>query len=187
MRKGNEMILISTEGGTAKQRDIGDKAIRHFVRVLMPRKRKLNIDLQIKNLIKDDIAGLCEYVGRNEVVIESHHRGSLYDYISFLAHESVHMKQYVTGQLKTTDRELLWNGEDFTDVPYKKQPWEVEAWNEQHNLAKDFIKNELGMTLKLAKDTSPRTLKAMDWNKEALFLDNVLASQAKRRIKKNDV
>jgi hypothetical protein len=43
------------------------------------------------------------------------------------------------------------------------------------------------MTLKLAKDTSPRTLKAMDWNQEALFLDNVLASQAKRRIKKNDV
>jgi hypothetical protein len=120
MRKGNEMILISTEGGTAKQRDIGDMALRYFVKVLMPRKRKLTIDLQIKNLIKDDIAGLCEHVGRNEVVIESHHRGSLYDYISFLAHESVHMKQYVTGQLKTTDRELLWNGEDFTDVPYKK-------------------------------------------------------------------
>jgi len=177
------MILISTIGGTEKQRDLGDRAIRHFIKALMPRKRKLTIDLQIKNLIKDDIAGLCEHIGGNEVVIESHHRGSLYDYISFLAHESVHMKQYVTGQLKTTDKALLWNGEDMTDVPYKKQPWEVEAWNSQHNLAKDFIKNELGMTLKLAKETSPRTLKEMNWNQEALFLDKVIAAQAKRKKK----
>ena len=87
MRKGNEMISISIEGGTKTQRNLGESAIRFFVKTLMPRKRSLNIDIKIHNLIKDDVAGLCEQMGRNEVLIESHSSGTLYDYISFLAHE----------------------------------------------------------------------------------------------------
>ena len=184
MRKGTEMISISIEGGTAKQRDLGEDAIRFFVKTLMPRKRSLKIDLQIKNLIKDDVAGLCEHVDRNEVIIQSHSRGTLYDYISFLAHESIHMKQFVTGELKTVNRKELWHGEDFTDVAYRKQPWEIEAWNRQHELAKDFIKNNMGITLKEAKDLSPRTLKKMDWNAEALFLHKVCEAQVKKEKKR---
>jgi hypothetical protein len=184
MRKGNEMILISIEGGTKTQRNLGDSAIRFFVKKLMPRKRSLAIDLQIKNLIKDDVAGLCEHIGRNEVLIESHNRGTLYDYISFLAHESIHMKQFVTGELKTVNRKELWHGEDFTDVPYKKQPWEIEAWDGQHELSKDFIKNKMGITLKVAKELSPRTLKQMDWNAEALFLHKIVEAQVKKEKKR---
>ena len=184
MRKGKEMITISIEGGTKNQRNLGENALRFFTKKLMPRKRSLKIDLQIHNLIKDDVAGLCEQMGRNEVLIESHSRGTLYDYISFLAHESIHMKQFVTGELKTVNRRELWHGEDFTDVPYKKQPWEVEAWGGQHELAKEFIKNEMGMTLKEAKDLSPRTLKQMDWNAEALFLHKVCEAQVKKEKKR---
>lgn len=184
MRKGTRMIKISIEGGTAKQRDLGEGALRYFVKVLMPRKRSLSIDLQIKNLIKDDVAGLCEHMGRNEVLIESHSRGTLYDYISFLAHESIHMKQFVTGELKTVNRKDLWHGEDFTDVAYRKQPWEIEAWNGQHELAKDFIKNEMGFTLKQAKELSPRTMKQMDWNAEVLFLNKVCEAQIKKEKKR---
>jgi hypothetical protein len=178
------LILISITGGTKTQRDLGDDAIRFFVKTLMPRKRSLNIDLKIHNLIKDDVAGLCDYMGGNEVVIESHNRGTLYDYISFLAHECVHMKQYVTGELKTNGRKELWHGKDFTDVPYKKQPWEIEAWSSQHNLAKDFIKNNMGLTLKEAKDLSPRSLKQMDWNAEALFLHKIVEAQVKKEKKR---
>ena len=183
MRKGTRMIKISIEGGTAKQRDLGEDALRHFVKVLMPRKRSLNIDLQIKNLIKDDVAGLCEYVGTNEFLIESHHRGTLYDYISYLAHESVHVKQYATGELKTKGFKEFWKGEDHTDTSYRKQPWEVEAWGRQHDLAKDYIKNKMGLTLKVAKEMSPRTLGVMNWNQEVLFLDSVVRSQARRKKK----
>lgn len=178
------MILISLEGGTKTQRNLAESALRFFVKKLMPRKRNLRIDLQIKNLIKDEIVGLCEHMGGNEVVIESHNRGNLYDFISFLAHESIHMKQYVTGELKTTDRKETWHGKDYTGVPYKKQPWEVEAWTGQHKLAKEFIKNEMGITLKESKELNPRSLKAMDWEAECLFLDNVIAAQAKKENKR---
>ena len=59
MRKGKEMITISIEGGTKNQRNVGENALRFFTKKLMPRKRSLKIDLQIHNLIKDDVAGLC--------------------------------------------------------------------------------------------------------------------------------
>ena len=53
MRKGKEMITISIEGGTKNQRNVGENALRFFTKKLMPRKRSLKIDLQIKNLIKE--------------------------------------------------------------------------------------------------------------------------------------
>lgn len=177
------MILISVEGGTSKQRDLGEDALRFFVKKLMPRKRNLIIDLKIHNLIQYDIAGFCEHVGKNEVMLESHHRGTLYDYISFLAHESIHMKQYVTGELTTVGRKELWHGEDYSDMPYKKQPWEIEAWNSQHYLAKDFIKNEMRLTLKAAKDMSPRTLKKMNWKVEDEFNNKIIERREKEGMK----
>lgn len=177
------MILISIEGGTAKQRDLGEYALRYYVKKLLPRKRKLNIDLRIQNLLKDDIAGLCEHVGGNEFVIDSHHRGTLYDFLSYLAHETIHLKQFSKGELRCSGLKEFWKGEDFTNVPYKQQPWEIEAWEGQHALAKDFIKNELGITLKAAKDISPRTLKQVNWESEEMYLDKIIAAQAKRKKK----
>ena len=146
------MILIDIEGGTKTQKNIAEEAVRFYIKKLMPRKRSLIIDLKIRNLLKDDVAGLCERVERNYFIIETHHRGSLYDFLSFLAHEVIHLKQYATGQLCTSGKTELWNGEDHTHTPYKKQPWEIEAWGNQHALAKDYIKNELGLTLKATKE-----------------------------------
>lgn len=178
------MILICVEGGTKTQRDLGEVALRFFVKKLMPRKRSLRIELQIKNLLKDGFAGLCEHTDRNSVLIEAHNHGNLYDYISFLAHESIHMKQYVTGELILKGRKEIWQGKDCSGLSYKKQPWEIEAWQGQHKLAKEFIKNEIGITLKASKDLNPRSLKKMDWNAEHIFLDSVIAYQAKQRKRK---
>lgn len=177
------MILISTTGGTKTQRELGEKALRFFVKKLLPRKRTLAIDLEIKNLLIDDIAALCLHVNKNEILIESHHRGTLYDYISFLAHEAIHMKQFITGELTFKNRQDLWHGEDFSYVSYRKQPWEIEAWKGQHDLAKEFIKNELGITLTKAKDLNPRSMKPMDWTSEVLFLDKICFAQVNRKKK----
>tara|TARA_E500000081_G_C6098062_1_gene336149 strand:- start:697 stop:1260 length:564 start_codon:yes stop_codon:yes gene_type:complete len=177
------MILISIEGGTEKQRDLGEDAIRFFVKKLVPEKEELLIDLKIHNLIQYDIAGFCEYVDENEVNLESHNRGTLYDYITFIAHECIHMKQYLTGELTTEGKVELWHGEDFTGLPYKEQPWEIEAWEGQHALAKEFIKKELGITLKLAKTMSPRTLKKMDWSRENKFTNDIIEKRKIHGIK----
>ena len=178
------MILIDIEGGTKTQKNIAEEAVRFYIKKLMPRKRSLIIDLKIRNLLKDDVAGLCERVERNYFIIETHHRGSLYDFLSFLAHEVIHLKQYATGQLCTSGKTELWNGEDHTHTPYKKQPWEIEAWGNQHALAKDYIKNELGLTQKATKELNPRSMKRMDWAAETKFLVNLVDKQEARKNRK---
>jgi hypothetical protein len=42
----------------------------------------------------------------------------------------------------------------------------------------------MGITLKVAKELSPRTLKQMDWNAEALFLHKVCEAQMKKEKKR---
>jgi len=172
------LIAISLEGGSKTQRDLTEKAVRYFVGELLPSKRSLNISVGIRNILKEGMAGCCEYIGGNEFEITLHHRGNLYEYISFLAHEMVHLKQYSTKELVTRFPKETWKGEDYSNVAYRKQPWEKEAWSRQHVLAKGFIRDKLGMTLVASKDTNPRSMKTMNWDSEMKYLDNIVRKEA---------
>jgi hypothetical protein len=69
-----------------------------------------------------------------------------------LAHELVHVKQYVKGELKQNSRGTVWKGEEqmplislckalgveLTEEMYKSQPWEEEAYRDQA-LYKNFL------------------------------------------------
>lgn len=153
------MIKISLEGGTKTQRNLTEQAARFIIGELVPRKRKLELDIQIHTM--EHWVGLCEHLDTNEFEINIHSKQNLYEYIATLAHELVHMKQYLRGELASDFRRMKWMGKDMTDLPYSKQPWEIEAQELQHGLAKDFIKGELDMTLKQAKTTCPRSMKVL--------------------------
>lgn len=58
-----------------------------------------------------------------------------------IAHELVHAKQMLEGRLidsglvflpagdcMTLAKKVIWNGQDYTGVPYDQQPWEEEAY-----------------------------------------------------------
>lgn len=170
------MILISLEGGTKTQRNLTEEATRYFIKDLLPRKRVLYVDIIIGNLMKDDIAGYCSKMDRNEYQIELHNRGSLYDYLSYLAHEVTHLKQYVTGELVYKHNRCYWNKVDHTLTEYFKQPWEEEAWKQQYALAKKYLKS-VGFTIKASKDLSPRTMKKIDWQMEYEILERTCDAQ----------
>ena len=160
------MINIYIKGGTKTQQRVTDEAARVFIKQLLPRKRTLNIDITIRNTLKENAAGYCTHEDRDQFHIELHNRGTLFDYLSFLAHELVHVKQY-------SNRELVkycWMGVDYFDVAYSKLPWEKEAWSAQYPMSKKYIKNNLGMTFVKAKDTSPRTMKKINWDLEYKIL-----------------
>jgi hypothetical protein len=169
------VILISLDGGSKTQRNLTEDAIRYFVAELLPRKRSLLIDVSIRNILKEGMAGCCEFMGKNEFKITLHHRGHLYDYISYLAHEMVHLKQYATKELGPKE---TWKGKCFANVAYSKQPWEKEAWGRQHALAKMFIHEKLGLTLIASKDTNPRSMKTMNWDSEMKYLGNIAEKEA---------
>lgn len=165
------MILISLRGGTKTQRNLTEDAARYFIKQLLPRHRSLSVDIHIHNILKEDAAGYCLQVNRKEFEIELHNRGTLYEYLSYLAHELVHLKQYALGELRFKYMKQYWMGEDMTGLNYNKQPWEVEAWDLQYKLVKEYIKSETDYTIKASKDLSPRTLKKVNWQMEFDIMD----------------
>jgi len=165
------VILISLRGGTKTQRDLTEDAARYIIKQLLPRKRSLFLDIHIHNILKEDAVGYCMKVDRNEFELELHNRGSMYEYISTLAHELVHLKQYCNRELIFKHMKQYWMGVDMTDVPYEKQPWEKEARKLQDKLAKDYIESETDYTVIECEELSPRTLKTMDWQQEFNIID----------------
>lgn len=171
------MILISINGGTKTQRNLTDDATRYILGKLLPRTRVLDIDIIIKNLLREDLAGYCLHKDKGEFELGLHNRGHLYNYISYLAHELIHLKQYNKKELMIKGKLDVWHGEEMPELSYAKQPWEIEAWELQSMLAKDFLKNSLGVTYKAAKELSPRTMKQIDWDYEYKTILDTIAAQ----------
>lgn len=66
--------------------------------------------------------------------------------LSTLAHEMVHIKQYVTGQLDCSEsgKRWKWHGRYHKGTePYELSPWEREAYATEGILAQAFIQEEL--------------------------------------------
>ena len=68
--------------------------------------------------------------------------------LSTLAHEMVHVQQTATNKLQVrrwkSDKQyhIRWNGKEMgivDSIPYRRRPWEVEAFNKQNELADRFM------------------------------------------------
>lgn len=56
--------------------------------------------------------------------------------IETLAHELVHLKQLVSGDVDFTNR--LWHGKDYSDTNNLTAPWEIDARQKSRKLMIDF-------------------------------------------------
>lgn len=61
-----------------------------------------------------------------------------------LAHELVHVKQIISGKLKSDgDGNKVWNGKFFhKDTPYLEQPWELQAYARQELVMRKAVCND---------------------------------------------
>lgn len=106
---------------------------------------------------KHDLA-YCEYLDEDRSLGKEHCRISLYSphnllyykFMSRLAHEFVHVKQYVTHELKDDSNGTSFRKQKFKDdsTLYWNQPWEIEAMGFEYGLIKMYcdeagIKNEV--------------------------------------------
>jgi hypothetical protein len=64
--------------------------------------------------------------------------------LQYLAHECVHVEQYVTGTMRdTSNGEVVrWRGKkfDFRKVDYYDLPWEIDAYGREKGLYEHFVK-----------------------------------------------
>ena len=125
--------LIEVTGGKKSQRELAFKVVDFMIKKLMPKVRTLDITVQIKNIPdKENAWGLIEIQDNNrEFIIEIEKSLSLYNFVTSLIHEMIHVKQYVRKELTENGLTVYWNGENCSKLAYSKQPWEQEAYTLQ--------------------------------------------------------
>jgi hypothetical protein len=98
-----------------------------------------SVDLRKAPLGK--VEGLCSKGARDHQVIVVNSDRTLLASIFTLGHETVHVKQYLTGQLREDQGGILWQGKHYyphwmasNPANYLRLPWEAEAFAKQDYL-----------------------------------------------------
>lgn len=120
-------------------------AVKHFAKQLGISRLKTNIQVRLHdglllNSIHDarDSEGLCEPLDTRNFIIDVATWG---DWLTTLAHEMVHVKQFARGELDFAMG--YWKSTRVSEnMEYWIQPWEKEARRLQHKLAYNFSKDQ---------------------------------------------
>ena len=132
------MIFVDTIGGNKKQRELVNDVAYWCVNKLMPRMKKLDIEIQINNL-KDNAVGYCMMQDDNRTYeIEVDKKLDIEEMIVTVCHEIVHVKQYARNELGINDKN---DGQNYFDLPYEKEAYELQEillkqYQEESNASK---------------------------------------------------
>mgnify|MGYP005658085001 FL=1 len=140
-------MLITTTGGKKHQRDIAMTVGSFMMQELLPKIRKCDVKIRIKNLDKHMVDGFChDTEDPREFLIEIHNDLMLFDFIRTLCHEFVHVKQFVLGEMEdlSSDR-TRWKKRIYNEerIPYEKHPWEREAFRLQEFYTRKIFEKNL--------------------------------------------
>ena len=112
-------------------------AVKLFSKKLNIHRLRTNIHVKFHHKLFVDNShseGLCESVDSRNFIIDI----ALYgNWMSTLAHELVHVKQFARGEL--TENLQYWKGMDHSTTKYWEQPWEKEARKWQKKLMNDYM------------------------------------------------
>ena len=101
------MNYIEITGGKERQREYARSMVEYCINKLMPRMKTLNIEVKLTKL-KSDAMGYCLRESNREYSLEIDHTCGLRKMLETLAHEMVHVKQYVMGELKPANNGFLY-------------------------------------------------------------------------------
>jgi len=111
-------------------------AVHNFSRQLGIDRFKANITLRIHerlSLANSNSEGEIEPIDDRTFVIDVCLYGN---WLSTLAHEMVHLKQYLRKEINWSLSQ--WKGKDYSNTEYWNQPWEIEARKLQHSMVGRF-------------------------------------------------
>ena len=122
-------------------------------------RNNVSINIHLKHHDEGGEAMLEDYADRYRPrdfkIIIDHHRAEIDDYnrirndtewghtiLRTLAHELVHVKQYLIGDLSWRDKGMMWKGEKFAPeylTDHLDTPYEVEAYGKEKGLLVSFF------------------------------------------------
>jgi hypothetical protein len=136
------MHCVHVQGGNKTKRDLVSDACYFFIKKLMPRIRNIEIEIHIKKMTGDAV-GYCMLTDSiRDYEIELANHLDIRDLMVTLAHEMVHVKQYVQKEMDCESATRWKTSSVSADCPYYELPWEKEAYRLQVNLAKAYWMQE---------------------------------------------
>lgn len=114
-------------------------ACKHFAKQLGISRLKTEIQVRMHHnlFVAEGCEGLCEPVSNRLFILDV----ALYgNWLSTLAHEMVHVKQFARNELDSNMTQ--WKSNKYCEnIEYWDQPWEKEARRLQGKLVEEFEKN----------------------------------------------
>ena len=147
-------MLLCIEGYRSNNQELKDlvkQGAEFYAEVLLGKRMVKNIYLDIKLTKglkqKEKAYGYCHIVDDNlskprEFMIEldASMKYGFDDILTWLAHEMVHLKQFVRGELCDYETgRVQWKTRSFGRVHYDDQPWEKEAYRLESKLYEEFV------------------------------------------------
>lgn len=135
------MINVTLEG--VKDDDVSNKILDAsyiFLRELLPKCRKLEVNIFIEPTGVYD--AFVEKIDKRTYEVYIKPRKRLKQQLIALAHEFVHIKQYVLEEIRDHDDGIMWKGELYEqDSVYESIPWEDEAYQQEEVLYNKWFKS----------------------------------------------
>ena len=124
------MISVEVTGGKKQERELIDSLANFCVKKLMPRKKNLDIEIFIRRNFETKtglLGGVVDTQDTNTFEMEICHTMSLRKKLLTIAHEMVHVKQFLRKELSLDG--MHWKGEEMKklDDPFEP-PSEIEAY-----------------------------------------------------------
>ena len=122
----------------------------YFAEILLSSRMLKFVNIEVKIVSGNAPSGLCiidEYNNQNKprsFTIEISKNQSKLEILNAVAHEMVHVKQYVYGELNEQMSSWLGQKIDCDEVDYFEQPWEVEAYNLEAFLTVMYLSEKNG-------------------------------------------
>lgn len=125
-------MQVTINGGTRNQRKYAYSMVTFCVKKFLPWHRKLSIEINFRRMSKDENYGYCCHLEDREFEIDIKRTLRMRDMLTTLAHEMVHVKQYVKGEMP----------EDITEGDYWDRPHEIEAHGRETGLFLKWCESE---------------------------------------------
>lgn len=124
------MLGISVRGRIANKKAVYAYIDAVCSELLQNIKRNISIDIQVVTRCEGENSALC-WGDKDGAEIEIARQSfdvkfTLDEMMLNLAHELVHAKQFIKGELHPNLNK--WKRLDYTNVPYSRTPWEKEAY-----------------------------------------------------------
>lgn len=152
--------IIETTGYGYHKRICEDTA-SWFLNKFLPR-HKIYVEILHRGLKRECVYGYCDYTGESyrprEFLIELDTHMDQDLYIKTLLHELVHLRQWVTGTLRTKRGKRYYGTINVEEIEYWDQPHEIEAREQESTLYLEYMIENTRMPVKEVVQYFPNRL-----------------------------